>query len=162
MKNRLRHILIVSLVLLGFNLSAQDIISLTEFRNSDSTKEIVEFDRMVFDNLPTTYLEKEKLIEKGESPERIVTDIYSWKQLNQVDDPNAIKVIILRIHDESDLNQKIDLKLLSRFPSIERVFISGDFSICNGQPKDCEVDKISRILNGSGSVEIIYNFQTSN
>jgi hypothetical protein len=161
-KNRLKHILVAILLIVGFNSNAQQIVSLTDFRNSDSKVESVEFDRLVFDNLSTVYLVKEKLIVKGDSPVRIVTDMSSWDKLNQVNDSESIKVIVLRIHEETDLIQTIDLKLLSRFPSVKRVFISGDFSICNGLPKDCEIDKISGILNGSGSVEIIYDFQTIN
>ena len=162
MMNRLKHLLTVILVLLGFNLSAQQIMSLTDFRNSDSKEETAEFQRLVYDNLPTIYLRKEKPMVEVNSPVRVVSDIYSWDQLDQVKDPASIEVIILRVHTKRELKQMINLKLLDRFSALKHVFIAGDFSICEGLSKECEKDKVSGILNGSSDALVVYDFQTIN
>lgn len=164
MNYRFNIFFMLSLLFMGLKLNAQQVISLTEFRGVEANQkeEVESFKRMVFDNVPTLYLNHEESIEQQLSASRIITDLDSWDKLVQVDNPESIELIILRVHNKEELLKKIDMGLLNRFVALRYVFVSGDFPICEGQPTDCEINLISKIFKGKTAVDVIYDFQTIN
>lgn len=160
MKNTLKHLLTLTLFLVAYNSSAQQTKSLSDFRVSSN--DVDKLEKLIFDNLPTIYLKSGEINIKGESPKRIITDVDSWKSLLEIKQPETIEVIIVQFRQKTDLKQSLNLDLLQQFSSLDRVFISGHFSICDESKTDCELKQVESILKGSPKVDIIYNFQTIN
>lgn len=159
-KNLLKYLLSLSLLFAIYNSNAQQIKSLTDYR--ELSNEADEFEKLIFENIPTIYLLDGKKSLKGKSPKRVITDAGSWKNLHELNHPELVKVIIVQFREKTDLNQSLNLDLLERFSSLDKIYISGHFSICKESTTSCELKQIEKILKGSSSVDIIYNFQTIN
>jgi hypothetical protein len=150
--------------LLVIRVSAQEVRELNSIL-SENNVETNQIRSLINDLQPALYYQQGSLIsDKVETPLLLDTDAASLNLL-YANNPlfNSIEILRIRINNQEDLRNNLDISRLEFFPNLKYVYFLCTFDICEEQASKsaCEIGKISKLIIPEGSSKIKFFYLIS-
>lgn len=142
-----------------------EVLSIMKASGDPSVRaEGLHLESLVYDLHPTLFFEDGQITGMPEEmPVRINTDVASVGMVMSAGNNQQVEILVIRLQSVNDLMLRINLSELARYNNLKYLYFLASFEICQDQisKEDCEIEKISRMVNLNGNNRILVTYSVS-
>lgn len=142
-----------------------EVLSIMKASGDPSVRaEGLHLESLVYDLHPTLFYENGQITGTPEGlPVRVNSDVASMGMVTTAGNYQQVEILVIRIQSDNDLMFRINLSELSGYSNLKYIFFLSSFEICQDQVsrQDCEIEKISRMVNRNGNNRVLVTYSVS-